>query len=286
MAQDNKVSFRSHYEAGKMYTVENVMEMTTAVPGPPGAPAGGGGAGNQQTNMTQTLTITVKEEPGADPGTTSRLADVKFTGIKATMNMMGQTMVYDSADAAKSAPFLQQAFGALVGKEFTLVYDKDDKIRDARGLDELAPAPVGGAKGMDGKQLMEAFKKSQEMFLPPQPVAPGDTWTYDDKIEMPPLGAMQAKGTGKFEGVVDVDGHKHAKLVINGTIVMPGDAANPMVKIADGSTVTVEMLYDLDRHIADSTTTANDIKLNAAGQEIPMKQKVVTKVTKVEDAPK
>ncbi len=59
-----------------------------------------------------------------------------------------------------------------------------------------------------------------------------------------------------------------------------------MVKIGDGSTVNVEMLYDLDRHIADSTTTTNDIKLNAAGQEIPMKQKVITKVTKVEDAPK
>lgn len=269
----DKVSLRTHFESGKVYTMENVTETVTSAPG---APAGG--AGGQTMNMTQTMTISVKDEPG----TTNRLATVKFTGIKAKMNMMGQAMEYDSADSSKSQPFLQQAFGAMLGKEFILVYDKDDKIIDARGMEAIASTPLGGAKGMDGKQMMEAFKKSQEMFLPPQPVGPGDTWNYDGKIDMQPMGALLMKGTGKFDSVAD----KHAKLLIDGTISMPENAVNPMVKIAEGSTVKVEMLYDLDRHIADTTNTSNEIKLTAAGQEVPMKQKVVTKITKVEDAPK
>jgi len=272
LAAQDKLNLRTHYESGKVYTMENVMEMTTSIPG---APAGGGG---QETNMTQTMTIAVKDEPG---GTGNRLATVKFTGIKAKMKMMGQTMEYDSADAAKSQPFLQQAFGALVGKEFTLVYDKEDKIVDARGLDNIASTPVGGAKGMDGKALMESFKKSQEMFLPPQPVGPGDTWNYDGKIDMQPMGTMVVKGTGKFDSVAD----KHAKVLVDGTISMP-ENGNPMAKIGEGSTTKVEMFYDIDRRLADTTNTSNDIKLSAAGQEIPMKQKVTTKITKVEDAAK
>lgn len=269
----DKVDIRTHYQSGKVYTLENVMEMSAAMPA-------AGPGGNQQTHMTQTLTIAVKDEPGS----TNRLATVKFASIKATMNMAGQPVSYDSADPAKALPFLQQAFGALVGKEFSLVYDKDDKVIEARGMDTVAPTPVGGARSMDGKQMVEAFKKSQEMFLPPQAVAPGDTWTFDGKVEMPPVGTFTSKGTGKFDGIVDVDGRKHAKLVINGSLAMT-ESSSP-AKLGEGSNLTVEMLFDLDRRIADSTTTNCDIKINAAGQEVAMKQKNVIKVTSVADAPK
>jgi hypothetical protein len=122
------------------------------------------------------------------------------------------------------------------------------------------------------------------MFLPPQPVAPGDTWNFDGKVEMPPMGSMVSKGTGKFDSIVDVDGHKHAKLVINGSLSV-ADAAIP-VKLGEGSAVNVELLYDIDRRLADTVTTNNDIKINAAGQDVPMKQKAVTKIVSVADAPK
>ncbi len=132
---DDKISARNHYESGKVYTLENSMEMSAGMPG-------AGGAANQQTTMTMTMTITVKD----DAGTGNRLATVKFTGVKATMNMMGQTMTYDSADPSKSQPFLQQAFGAMLGKEFTLVYDKDDKILEVRGVDSLSASGQWAAR--------------------------------------------------------------------------------------------------------------------------------------------
>lgn len=269
----DKLSLRTHYESGKVYTLETNMEMST------GMPAAGAGA-NQQTTMTLVMTISVKD----DPGTTNRLATVKFTSIKASMNMAGQVVNFDSADSAKALPYLQQAFGALVGREFTLVYDKDDKVIDARGMDTVAQTPVAGGRSMDGKQMVDAFKKSQELFLPPQPVGPGDTWTYEGKVEMQPIGTFESKGSGKFDGILEAEGHKHAKLVINGSLAMP--ESNTPARLSEGSTVTVEMLYDLDRHVADTTTTVSEIKINAAGQEISMKQKDVTKLTAVTDAAK
>jgi hypothetical protein len=269
----DKIDIRTHYQSGKVYTLENTMEMGAAMPA-------AGPGGNQKTHMTQTMTIAVKDEPGS----TNRLATVKFASIKATMNMGGQAVSYDSADPAKALPFLQQAFGALVGKEFSLVYDKDDKVIEARGMDAVTPTPVGGARSMDGKQMVDAFKKSQEMFLPPQAVAPGDTWTFEGKVEMPPVGTFASKGSGKFDSIVDVDGRKHAKLTITGSLAMT--ESNSPAKLGEGSNMNVEMLFDLDRKIADSTTTNCDIKINAAGQEVAMKQTNVAKVISIVDAPK
>jgi hypothetical protein len=269
-----KTILRPHWEPGKVYTVENVMNSSTSVPSL-------GENGKQSTNMTQTMTITVKAEGD------KRVATVKIAGIKALMSMMGQVMTYDSADPAKSPPMLQQAFGAVAGKEFTLVYDKDDKISDVRGMDNLAATPVGGAKGPDPKQFIDAFRKSQEMGMPKDPVAPGDTWTFDDAIEMAPLGTMHIKGTGKFDSIVEVDGRKHAKLLIDGSFTTPeaaAGAAAPTIKFGEGSSMKVETLFDLERRASSSSTVTSELKMNAGGQEIPVSQKVTTKLIKVETA--
>lgn len=270
----DKTLLRAHWEPGKVYTVENVMNSSTSMPSL-------GENGKQTTNMTQTMTITVKPEGD------KRLATVKIASIKALMSMMGQVMTYDSADPAKSQPTLQQAFGAIVGKEFTLVYDKDDKITDARGMDSLSPTPVGGAKSPDPKQFIDAFRKSQEMGMPKDPVAPGDTWTFDDSIEMAPIGIMHIKGTGKFDSIVELEGRKHAKLLIDGSFTSPEaapGAAAPAIKFGEGSSMKVETLFDIERRVSSSSTVNSELKMNAAGQEIPVSQKVTTKLMKVEDA--
>lgn len=270
----DKTTVRPHWESGKVYTMENVMSSTTMVPGL-------GEQGKQSTNMTQTILITVTPEAG----TGNRIAAMKIAGIKAIMSMMGQVMNYDSEDPAKSPPMLQQAFGAVVGKEFTLVYDKDDKVADVRGIENLAATPVGAAKGPDGKQFVEAFRKSQEMGFPKEPVAPGDTWTFDDTMAMPPLGSLQIKGSGKFESIVENEGRRHAKIVYEGSFSTPAaapGAAAPPVSFGSGSTMKGEVLFDLERRLATTSTVNTELKMNAGGQEIPVSQKVTTRIVKVE----
>lgn len=274
---DDKIQMRPHFEPGKVYTQENITDLNMTVPGL-------GDGGGQKTNITQVMTVTVTKDPAGD----NKLAEVKFTAIKGTVGMMGQNMSFDSADPAKSSPFLQQTFGALVGKSFTLVYDKDDKFVDAKGLDKVAATPLGQGKGPDGKQLADAFRKTNEMSLPTKPVAVGDTWTYEDALDMPPLGKINIKATGKFDSIVTKDGHQQARLVIDGKFESPsadGGAAQ-LVKFSEGSKFSGDMYFDLDRKVVSSSEMKSDLKLSIAGKEAPLTQTVLTKLVSIEDAKK
>lgn len=271
------IQIRAHWETGKVYTQEIITEMNVMMPEL-------AAAGGQKTEINQTMSITVKPDPGTD----NKLAAVKIVSMKAKMSIMGQNMTYDSTDPAKSSPMLQQSFGALVGKEFTIVYDKNDMITGTRDLENLVPTPVGGGKGPNGEQLADAFRKSQEMGLPKDPVAPGGAWTYENKIEMPPAGAIVIKGTGKYESNTVVDGRQHAKILINGKFTTPepapGKAEKPAlpVKFGEGSTMAGEISYDIDRRLVTKSEVNSLLKMNIGGKEIPMNQKMISKLISVE----
>jgi hypothetical protein len=264
-----KEVLRAHWEPGKLYKQENLMSMTVAVPGT---------KDEQKTNMTQNFEIRVK----AEPGTTNKLADLSITGLKATMDMMGQTQTYDSADPAKSPPMLQQAFGALVNKGFTFVFDKDDNFVETRGLDKLMAMPLGGGSGMDGKQLADAVRKSYDVSLPKDPVSVGDTWTIEEKMDMPPV-SMVMKARGKFDSIVEIEGRKHARLLIEGAFSTPPGNAAPFT-LGEGSKFTGETLFDLQRRVIASNESRMEMNMQMQGQTIPVKQTVTMKLLSLEDA--
>lgn len=270
---DDKILLRPHFEVGKTYNQETLTDLNMMVPGL-------GDTGGQKTNMMQTMAVTVTKDAASE----NKLAEIKFTAIKGTVGMMGQNMAFDSTDPAKSSPFLQQTFGALVGKSFTLVYDKDDKFLSVRD-DGKAPTPLGQTKAMNSEKLAEAFRKTQEMALPSAPVAVGDTWTYDDAMDMPPIGKIMIKANGKFDSVLDKDGHKQARLLIDGKFETPaGDAASQLVKFADGSKFTGEIFFDLDRKVVTSSEIKSDLKLSIAGKEAPLTQSVLNRLVSIVDA--
>ena len=57
-----------------------------------------------------------------------------------------------------------------------------------------------------------------------------------------------------------------------------------MIKFGEGSTMKGEVLFDLERHLATSSNVNTELKMNANGQEIPVSQKVTTRILKIEDA--
>lgn len=267
-ASAQKEVLRSSWQPGKLYRQETVMEMAAAVPG---APA------EQKTNMTQIIEIRVE----AEPSTGNKLANFNITGVKADMEMMGQKMTYDSSDPAKSQPMLQQAFGGLLNKKFTMVFDKDDKYVETRGLENLGATPLGQTTGMDGKQFSETVRKSFEMSLPKTPIGVGETWDIEETMDMQPI-SLLVKAKGKFDSVVEVDGRKHAKLLVDGTFSTPEGSASPLT-IGAGSKFSGESLFDLERRVITSNKSTTDLKMQMQGQTIPMKQTVTTKMT-IEDA--
>lgn len=272
-----KLLLRQNWKTGQVYTIENQTQMTMTMAGL------GAQAGANDTNMTQTMTITVKPDGAAG----NKAAEIKFTGIKADMAMMGQKMTYDSSDPAKSPPFLQQSFGALVNKSFTMVFDKENKYVESRGLEALSEGtPLGKSQALKGDQMAAMFRKSFEMSLPKEPIAPGESWNFEDKMEMGPIGSISIKIVGKFDSIVDREGHKHAKLLLSGTFSSPeaGGAAAGMVKFGEGSTFTGETYFNLDEGVSSYSETHSDLKINAAGQEMPIKQTNVNKIVSIEAA--
>lgn len=264
-----KEVLRVHWEPGKLYKQENVMNMTAMVPGTTEA---------QKTSVTQFFEIRVT----AEPATGNKHAALTITGTKATIDMMGQTHTYDSADPAKSPPMLQQSFGTMLNKSFTFVFDKEDRYVETRGIENLAPTPLGNTTGMGGKQLSEAFRKSYEMSLPKEPVGVGDTWNIEDSLEMAPL-SMVVKARGKYDSIVEVEGRRHARLVIEGTFGPASNASTPFT-LGEGSKFSGEVLFDLQRRVITSHESRTDINMQVQGQTVPMKQTVIMRLLSVEDA--
>lgn len=277
LAAADKVTLRQHWEPGKVYHLEAGTAMEMTVPGLPGG-------GTQNTNVTQAMDVTVTKEPGTE----RKLAEMKIASVKAIITMGDQLMTYDSQDPAMSQPMLQQAFGAIVGKSVTLIYDKDDKFLDAIIPEGFIPTPLGAGTGPDGKQFATMLRDSVDFGLPLESLAVGGAFTQEKTLDMKPLGSVTTKIKGRFDSIIDHEGRKHAKLLAEGTMEMPAaapGAAPAMVAMLPGSKLTSETLFDLDRKAVTRSTATNDLKMSAAGKEMTMKQTIITTLKSITDAP-
>lgn len=267
----DKVTFRQRWEAGKTYRQEIVMNSLANLPLPEAKAA-------QDTNIVQQITTVVSKEAGTD----RKLAVVKFVAIKAMLTAGDQITTYDSTDPAMSQPFLQQAFGAMLGKTFTLVYDKDDKFVEVRVPEGDVGTPLGDFKGPNAKQFAEALRKSMEAVLPDRPLVFGDTYNYESVVEMPPMAGIKMKSKGRFDSIVQHEGRKHAKLVLeNGTVELPAGSA-PQMASGTGK-LSGEILFDLERKVVSQIVTRQEMKIRIQGQETTLSTATSTTLKGVED---
>jgi len=267
-----KVLLRQHWEPGKVYHFETNTDMQVTVPGVPGG-------GEQNTSVIQQMDVTVRREEG----TGRKLAEMKYSAIKAMMNMAGQLMTYDSTDPALSQPMLQQAFGALLGKSITLIYDKDDKFVDVTVPEGFGATPLGQAGGPDGKQFASMLRESVDAGLPSEPLAVGGAFKQEKKVEMKPLGSVTTRMDGKFDSIVDHEGRKHAKLLIEGTMEIPA-GGQVQISVLAGSKISGETLFDVERKVVSRSTVRSEMKMSVEGRQVPMKQTMVTTLKGIEDA--
>ena len=260
----DKLVLRPHWEAGKTYQMKSEIQMDMTVPN----------AGAQKTNITQTMNLDVTSETG----TGNKIAEMKIVGVRAEMGIMGQTMVYDSSDPSKSNPLLEKSMGAMLNKSLTLVFDADDNYVEARGIEAFQP-PGAAGKGMSGKDMADMFRKSFESSLPKQAVAPGDTWTTDEKMNVGPLGALTVKMDAKFEDIEDHNGQKCAKIVLDGKLSTEGGSGPVPASIGEGSKMHGEVFFDIAKRLPSESITNAEMSITVGGQTLPMKQKITTSVS-------
>ena len=268
---------RIHWETAKTYTLETLTETTFQKPGVAAPP--------QVMKVTQTSKLTVRN----DPPTPNRLVLVTFAAVRGEIGSGKETMSFDSTTPKGNNPMLAQAIGRAVGKSFVLVYDEQDRFRDTRELGSLASSP-GSVTGLtalaDSRDVANLFRKSLEIGLPPLAVSVGDTWTADETMTFPQAGDTHVEMNGKFEGIEERDGRKHAKIAFEGKLssVTRKDKPVANIEIGQGSTMSGIIFYDIERRTTSLSSYNNHLKLIVAGQEVPFDQHITSKMLSIEDS--
>jgi hypothetical protein len=195
----DKVELKWKFEKGKPF----YQEMTTKTQQDMqvmGTPV------KQQQDQTFYFSWEFKEED-KDKNT---VVTQKIEGVKLTINVAGNPITFDSTAPTGQNTALSEFFRALVGSEFTLTLDKDNKVTNIRGRDEFLKKLANANQQMEPllKSILteEALKQMADPtfgITPPNPVAKGDTWTRESTLNLGPIGSYKCTYKYKYEGQDD-----------------------------------------------------------------------------------
>lgn len=131
----------------------------------------------------------------------------KIEGVKLTINVAGNPITFDSTAQSSQSTALSEFFRALVGSEFRLTLDKDNKVIKIEGREEFLRKLAAANQQMEPllKAILseEALRQMAEPTFgvaPPHPVAKGDTWTRDSTLNLGPIGSYKGVYKYKYEG--------------------------------------------------------------------------------------
>ena len=283
-AQDEAaVSLKLHWEPGQTYVQESDTETTnflTAI----------GRTGDQKLRVQQTTRITAQKN--AQGQTEAR---VMIEHLLGEMTYEGASHLFDSNNPASSHPLLVRTLGGAAGRGFTMVYDAEDKFVEAKDLGSLV---TGGSTPemhsiANARQLAALYRRSLEMGLPQIPVHPGDKWISDEIVPFPQAGTVQVKLNAKFDGVVEREGRRQARIAFDGG--MKSKKAKDStgrelsqerpVSLGDDSKVSGEVFFDLERRTISLAIFSASIKLKVEGKILPVTQQVTTKLVSMQPTP-
>jgi hypothetical protein len=203
------------------------------------------------------------------------------------VTLNGQQETFDSADLSKAPEVIKASVGQSVGKSFVLIYNENDNFLDVRDTATMAPANMGNpvlTRIAEAKEVAELYRRSLEMGLQQRSVKPGDRWNAEHTLKFPSAGSVNVELRGKFDAIVNYDGHPHAKVSFEGDMANDdnGIESRP-VQIGKGSKVFGQILFDLERGTVAFGAFRADISLEIQGQKpLPVRQQVTTKLISVE----
>lgn len=253
------VEFKLKWPLGERIEQDMDMKMKSEI-SMPGQPA----PMKQDTTIGQAYGLTVLQ---ANPDGTHEI-ELDFLNARMGMKMGDKTLLdYDSTkppEVGKPNP-VADVFGKIVGSKIRYYLDASNSVERVEGIDEmmnrLATGPnaqqqLAPLKGMfnEGyfKQMMSA-----NLFLPPKPVQPGDTWPVALEVPMGTLGIMVMKYDITFQKW-EMHGKRNcARLEFQGTVeTKPDPQAKPAamsMSLQDGVTSGVSW-FDPELGITIDTT--------------------------------
>ncbi len=278
--EEEAVELKLHWEPGQTYLQESDTDTTnflTAL----------GKTSDQKLHVHQMTRIVAQKNPQAQTE-----AKVRIEHLFGEMKFESQSYVFDSKNPASSHPLLQQTLGGGAGRGFTLVYDEKGQFVDARDLGSMV---TGGSTPdltsiADARQLASLYRRSLEMGLPKIPVRPGDKWISDEVVDFPQTGTVQVKLNAKFDGIVDREGRRQARIAFEGTMKSKRDkdsagrelTTERPVTLGDNSKVSGHVFFDLERRTISLAVFSATIQLKVEGKPMPVQQQVTTRLVSME----
>ena len=140
----------------------------------------------------------------------------------------------------------------LAGKSFSVVMDRDGRVVDIAGSDELMP-------GLDLKQI--ATQMNPAAMLPASGVRIGETWPIDTSSDLQMAGGTMhqvIKGTGTLRSAIA--GHALVDFDLDFALSMAG---GPGISLSGGGKGKASMTYDLDKARAISNKSDTTMEITA-----------------------
>lgn len=273
-AQEQAFDLRLRWLPGHTYTQETTTSTATDLTAL-GQPQG------QKMQVTQTTVIRVKDTPAG-----GREARVTFEALTGEVMLQGRPQRFDSRDLSAAPAAIRASVGQSVGKSFTLVYNGDGRFVTVTDFSGLAPASPEGPSlpGVsEAREVAELYRRSLEMGLPERPVKLGETWTRRETLQFPSAGAVRSDLRAKFDGLVDHEGRRHAKISFEGELQREDGAGGTRpVMIGAGSKTFGQVLFDPERGTVSLGAFQASIRLEIDGRSIPVRQQVTTRLVKFE----
>lgn len=285
------VDLKPKWEVGKRYVMreETTQEATVALPNQP-APTKSGNAVKRDFALT---ILSQRPEGGY-------LMEAEFVANKIETRMADKvTASFDSASDPKtdSKNALAKLNRRVTGNKFTYVTDAAGNIERLEGVSNLVANVTKGLDKTSAALLRAQFSEEQlkklgllPEGLPPQAVAPGDSWT--NNFDMP-ISAATAKFSvqSTLSGYEERNSRRSAIIKNAGTAqINLGNTPAAAAMQFENVKLEGEAVYDVEKgqYTTSNTTMTMDLKVKSGAQE--MTQAVVIKSVKtlveVIDAPK
>ena len=240
------------------------MKTETDVPGQP-QPI------KQDIAMGQKYLMTVLKET-ADGG---HEVEMEFLSARMSMEMGGKTILdYDSTKKSAESDKNPVAgiFGNVVGSKIQYFLDVSNNVERIEGVDEMMNRVSAGASPAEVAPLKSIYTEgyfkqmmSSSRYLPPKPVAPGDTWPVQLEFPMGAMGTFELDYTFTFERWETHGKRNCARLEFQGTMkTKSGSAATApglTMNIRNGSTSGVSW-FDPELGIIIESQMNQDMTIN------------------------
>lgn len=217
------------WESGKRYVFSEEMSsaMTMKM---------GGMAMATQSEMKQQIHYDVA------PHEKGQEVKMSVASIKMNVAMNGQEMMaFDSTQKDGGGAF-DAMLKPLLNLKANVIYDKDGKVLEVTGLDDLQGLDQVGM----GKKEIEQMARQASLLLPGRKVKQGEQWTAELNLPLGQLSKEPAtlKMQMTFEGMEKKDGKNLAKIAMTGGVNLGEGDELPF----DLTSKKIEgtMLFDVD----------------------------------------